>query len=967
MPSLIRRRFPRLANVLSACLAALACLAFAPNAAAATGCTYLNFSLGFELVAVEGPNAAGEYRYATTGLRCSSAGEVIYDSGTGLSLPYDMGWRDPVTLVSAFQSAFGSPVGRLYVSGCGTHLLFVNRFWSASRSIAGIPISHPVSTTPYVDVFESPIFLQPGTNIGIAKDPTTQSCALRPDSGLNNGMCMAGVDNGLGSTTDNGTNPINPAWRGNKTQRETDFTGEGASPLSFVRTYSSRAARVAGLTKGFDSSIAGQWTHTYQRSLQLFVPYLNTGVNTVQSAAVFRPDGKIVVFRPSGSNWVAATGGVADTLAKQSDGTWRYVTSAGEVEIYSAAGRLVSITSPEGIAQTLAYDANGRLATVTDPFGRALAFGHDAGGRLTSLTEPGGGVIQYGYDTQGNLASATYPGGQARTYHYENANFPKALTGIGDESGQRYASFAYDGQGRAISSEHGAAGSGIDHHGVTYNANGTVTIQDALSSSRTFTYQDQFNTAKLINASQPGGSGCGPSAQSVSYASNGFVQRRTNFNNVQTTYVHDGRGLQTQRVEAAGKPEARTISTQWHGDWRLPARVAEPKKRTTYVYNGDGGVYCAPQDATVPGPTGTRPLGVLCSRTEEATTDANGSQGFNATLAGTPARAWQWTYDARGQVLSENGPRTDVNDVTTYGYYTDATPDHAAGDLATVTNALGHLTRITAYDGAGRPLTVIDANGNTITYAYWPRGGLRSVTLAGKTTTYDYTAWGGLQRITRPNGGFTDYRYDSAHRLIGMSDSRGDTLHYVLDNAGNVLQTDWTNPDASIARSQRFAFDALGRLQHLIETRNGEDVSTLYGYDANGNRTSDASFRGKTTTTEYDGLDRPLRITDPLAGLTQLAYDGQDRLTGLTAPNQAATSFTIDGLGNVQEASADRGSRPATFDAAGNLKTLSDGRGTTASFTYDALNRPLTIAYPQSGENVTYTWDTGCANGIGRL
>ncbi|MFC5770693.1 hypothetical protein ACFPTN_15030, partial [Thauera sinica] len=153
--------------------------------------------------------------------------------------------------------------------------------------------------------------------------------------------------------------------------------------------------------------------------------------------------------------------------------------------------------------------------------------------------------------------------------------------------------------------------------------------------------------------------------------------------------------------------------------------------------------------------------------------------------------------------------------------------------------------------------------------------------------------------------------------------------------------TYWTNPDASIARSQRFAFDALGRLQHLIETRNGEDVSTLYGYDANGNRTSDASFRGKTTTTEYDGLDRPLRIADPLAGLTQLAYDGQDRLTGLTAPNQVATGFTIDGLGNVQETSADRGSRPATFDAAGNLKTLSDGRGTTASFTYDALNRPL--------------------------
>ena len=57
-----------------------------------------------------------------------------------------------------------------------------------------------------------------------------------------------------------------------------------------------------------------------------------------------------------------------------------------------------------------------------------------------------------------------------------------------------------------------------------------------------------------------------------------------------------------------------------------------------------------------------------------------------------------------GQVLTVNGPRTDVSDVTTYTY-------DAKGDVATVTDALGHITRNTAYDPDGKLLTTEDPNG----------------------------------------------------------------------------------------------------------------------------------------------------------------------------------------------------------------------------------------------------------------
>ncbi|MEF8734064.1 MAG: hypothetical protein V5B40_19755, partial [Candidatus Accumulibacter meliphilus] len=49
---------------------------------------------------------------------------------------------------------------------------------------------------------------------------------------------------------------------------------------------------------------------------------------------------------------------------------------------------------------------------------------------------------------------------------------------------------------------------------------------------------------------------------------------------------------------------------------------------------------------------------------------------------------------------------------TTFTYYPANDPDPSLrGQLATVTNAIGHVTQVTAYDLNGNPLTVIGANG----------------------------------------------------------------------------------------------------------------------------------------------------------------------------------------------------------------------------------------------------------------
>jgi YD repeat-containing protein len=474
-----------------------------------------------------------------------------------------------------------------------------------------------------------------------------------------------------------------------------------------------------------------------------------------------------------------------------------------------------------------------------------------------------------------------------------------------------------------------------------------------------------LGVVKGAGESQPGGSGCGPASEAATYDGNGNVASRTDFNGNLSTYTYDlSRNLETQRVEASGRPESRTVSTQWHGYWRLPIKVAEPKKLTTYVYNGDGGVYCAPTTATVPSVAGgTQPIGVLCSRTEQATTDATGSAGLGATVTGTP-RTWTWTYNQYGQVLTANGPRTDVTDLTTTTYYDATDPDLGKrGNVATIANALGHLTRITAYDLNGNPLTVIDPNGVTTTLTYDLRQRLTSRNVGGETTTYTYDAAGQLTRVTLPDGSYLAYTYDGAHRLTQVADILGNTVTYTLDAIGNRTREDVKDPGGNLAKTRSRIFDALSRLAQDI---GAQSQATLYEYDANGNRTKVTDPLSHATVSSYDALNRLIQVTDPGTGITRYAYDGQDRLAQVTDPRNLVTSYTVDGLGNATRLSSpDTGISNKSFDPAGNEITRTDAKGQVTATTYDALNRPTLVTF-QDGSTIAYVWDLG-SNGIGRL
>ena len=640
-------------------------------------------------------------------------------------------------------------------------------------------------------------------------------------------------------------NPIHPST-GNKLQIETDYRGDGGNGLRFVRTYRSDRNGWAHNYQAFAIDLTA--SSTSNNSLPTGACSVNVGSVTKQSYCfpydTNEQTNDLILQRANGRklNFGTASGlgpttpDIDDRVIKTANG-WTIYTDSNTVEQYDTTGRLTSSRDRNGQLLNFNYSDNstsasiapraGLLIRVTDAFGRQLNFTYNAQSRMNTMTDPSGSQTIYAYDEAsstvvsgsnpvGNLTSVTYPDGKKRLYWYNEqdkttgTDLPYTLTGITDENGTRFAIFKYDATGRAISTEYANS---AQKYSITYDQPEVQsTVIDPLGTARTYNYQILFGAVRDNGQTQPIGpsASCPASASSITYDTNANIQSRKNFNGNTTMYGYDLiRNLETSRTEAFQTPQERTISTAWHSYWRLPIKVAEPRKRTTYVYNGDtyngSVVSCAPAGAMV----GNQPIGVLCKRIEQATTDANGSQGFNAALDNSVVtRTWSYTYNNTGQVLTVTSPRTDILDQTTYVY-------DPQGNLTSATNAVGHITTLGNYDANGRVGTITDPKDIVTTLTYWPRGWLktRSVALGSLTelTSYDYDNAGQLKKVTLPDASFLQYTYDDAHRLIDVTDNLGNTIHYTPDAMGNHVKEEAKDPNHVLRRQIIRVIDALNR------------------------------------------------------------------------------------------------------------------------------------------------------------
>jgi len=810
----------------------------------------------------------------------------------------------------------------------------------------------------------------------------------------NGGDGLAGADAYImcaGSSM--GGDPINLAT-GNKYQQETDF--EVTPWLTFRRFYNSQTS-IRGDTLG------PQWRHSFDRSLA-FVNSLPNG-NGVTNIMALRPDGNAVTFKPAASGGWTTDANQPDRLTQDGSGFTLFVAGPDQFERYSTSGQLQTITDKSGMITTLSY-SGVRLNTVTDPFGRVLQFSYDGAGLLHTVTLPDAGVLTYSY-VNGLLSSVQFPDGEARSYKYNESNFtgganlPNSLTGVVDEKGVRYETTGYNALGLAISS---SKAGGAEAMALSNIGSSSVSMSTPFGATMQYTFQDDgFGGLQLFSTSSPCHTNwCNQSWSFIRYDANGYPNVYDDFMLNETDITNNNAGLETQRIEGVGLAELgiqRTVNTTWNTDLRNPlSRVVldsnnNPVLQTAWAYNGRGQIVA--QCLIDPAISGA--ASYVCGSASQAPIGVRqASYTYCDTVDGIQC-------PVVGLLLSIDGPRNDVNDVTTYAYYLSTDESgcsvvggacHHAGDVFKITDALGHTAIYASYDRAGRVKRQIDANGVITDLSYTPRGWLQTRSVAGALTSIAYTAYGEIASVTDADGAIIAYTYDDAHRLTDITDAQGNHVHYGLDVAGHrtdeaIYSSGSTTPSRHLSRT----FNNLGQLATVIDGMNhiifdasmdGINNGPIQSYDFNGSLQFSANGLGVEQLRSYDGLNRLNSITDDFGAqspstefaTTTIGYDLLDRRNSVTPAGAFSPSTTTyDALDNAVAAqSPDKGATTATFDAAGNRLTFTDAKSVVSTMTYDAINRPLSISYADSSLNATYHYDesdaiTGCVSSfaIGRL
>jgi RHS repeat-associated protein len=702
------------------------------------------------------------------------------------------------------------------------------------------------------------------------------------------------------------------ASTGDKTQSESDYSGP---LLNFTRYYHSA-------TLESSHTLGVGWTHNF--AARLIVLY-------GQLEGLVRPDGHHDPLTSIGGEFVSESG--ASIHVQASGSNWIAFLGDGSEEVYDPNGNLLQLVNPGGQVTTLNYNSDGTLASVVGPFGQSLQFGY-TNGVLTQLTDPAGQTIQYAYDTHNNLATVTYQDLSTRTYEYENTSFPNHLTGITDESSTRFATFGFDSIGRAVSSQHSG---GADAVSIVYGSS-SATVTDAIGGTTVLDFTNQAAYTQRVTSVVHNGLTRSYVVPDPSIDIQQRITQMTDENGNVATYAYDPDHL-TSKTEASGSTVARTTGFQYLAtNTALPTLVTEALRQTSYAYY-----------------SGTNNI-----QTKTIT---------DTTVTPNVSRTWTYTYDGYGRVLTVDGPRTDATDVTTYAYYT-CTSGTQCGQIHTVTNALGHVTTYSTYNAHGQPLTLSDANGVVTMLTYDLRQRLVSRQVGTETTGFAYYPTGLLQKVTLPDGSFTQYTYDAAHRLTTITDRAGNYISYTLDGMGNRTAENTYDPSSVLHRAHTRVYNTLNQLYQDLSAAGTSAVTTTYGYDNNGNQTSINAPLSRNTLDAYDQLNRLNQITDPASGVTKFGYDANDSLTSVKDPNLHTTSYTNNGFGDVTTlVSPDTGATTNTYDSGGNLATSTDARSAISTYVYDALNRATSVAYKKgttTDQTIAFTYDAG-TYGKGRL
>ncbi len=701
----------------------------------------------------------------------------------------------------------------------------------------------------------------------------------------------------------------------------------------------------------------------------------------VQESRAYDPAGRLASLTDA-MGWVTAytytDDGLSATVVRKDPQTGASFTE--QANTYDAVGNLIKQVTNDGrTTSTFTVDAADRVtSSVLDPGGlaRTTAVTYDPDDNVVTESDfdPATGLTKTTdttYDNLGNITGNTLHDGTTAPVGRWKLNETEGTAAKDSSGGTRDAVF---GSGVTRSAERG--GSAVfdgtaNAYGTTetpvVNTTGSLTVSawvklDSTAANRTFVAQNGTKASGF---------------QLYYSTAHGWTFNR---------HATDTSGPVIARASSG----TAAVST---GTWTHLAGVYDKEAGQLRLYvNGTAvgtpAAFNAPWDANGPLQIGRlwynggyreNHLGALSDVQlySEALTASQVSAVRGGTLpaAGSEVRTVTWKLDQRGLPVSSTDPNGETTD---YGY-------DEAGQQTTVTepavrseqNGGAPVTirpvSMTGYNTYGEPTESSDPLGNVVVTAYDAEGQETSTKLPNYTppgggTPITATAWNEYNRLGQvtaevdPLGNRTTYTYTQLGDLASVTEPGGGTTRFAYTPNGDQLSA--TRPGGA---REETTWDYLGRpltSTDIVRQPTQRAVTAINEYNAPGGELSrTVSPTGVSESYTYDALGETTSVTDSAGNVTRFTYDMDGRLLTSTGPDGTSTRNTYDGFGQLTATSdlaADgagiRTSR-ATYDRAGNPRTVTDHLGNTVTLTTDATGQITKAVQPVSEtDSITTTF-----------
>jgi YD repeat-containing protein len=653
------------------------------------------------------------------------------------------------------------------------------------------------------------------------------------------------------------------------------------------------------------------------------------------------PDGKKMVYdvNQGGTPTRYQIGRVEDANGNRH--TFTYGASLSDTNL------LKTIEVPGGRLVTFTYTAGGSPTSLLDHIedwgGRRWTMMYDGSRQLTTLTTPLGCTTKLGY-TGDLLTRIEDPRGYATTYAYDgNERVASVAAGSG------IWTYAYGGSGSWSGSQRQDPSGAI----TTYiaGARGIDRIIHPEGFSTTFLYDGNGYQTQRI---EPYGV-----VSSVSYNGSGLPLVVFDALGNATTYQYDASLNLTTMTDALGN----IWSFTYDGSRRMTAKIDPLGRRTTFAWNGDGTLLSSQDGRGLFTTHAYDGFGNLAS-----TLFSDGSvvtYGYDVLGRRTSVQqpwdlvASSMVYDAGDNLVASvdlNGARTTyvwdscllvavanpLNERTSYTYNRFKSRESQMDPLGFVTTFL--------FDEMNRPSGMMDALGNLSTVVYSLNRKVGDVDALGNRTTYGYDVANRLTSVQDPRGYVYTNVYDNRD-LVARMDPLGNLTTSVFDALGRQVAS--VSP-MGFRTTQ--VFDAAGQLSASVDQLG---YRTSYQYDSAGNRTVIEDANGKLTTTAYFG-DRnlPQATIDAMGYRTTYAFDAQSRPISTRDANGGYVTNVYDSVGRLAVVQNQLGERARQYgyDLAGRVVTYADAADRVRTHSYDAAGQTTSTRFPD-GTIATFAFD----------